>query len=111
MDNRHDRNARHRLEPKVGDFWHEMFVPIMVVLGVSDDAVTICDKVDRGRETWTWDFSGTRKMTRSEFAARPLYGGHMGDKCWCDVVPEAHRWARKAAQEALFGDTSETVHQ
>lgn len=96
------------MEPKVGDFWHEMFVPIMVVIGVSDDAVTICDKVDRGHETWTWDFSGIRKISRHEFAERPLYrsfahGDHMGDKCWCDVMPEAHKWARKAAQEALFG--------
>lgn len=104
-------NAKHRLEPKVGDYWHEMFCPNLVVVGVGHDTVTVCKTIqDAGDRCWTWDLSKTDIMTREAFAEWPLYrrlsgGDHMGDKCFVDVAPEAHSWVREAAIKLLFGES------
>lgn len=34
----------HFLRPIPGDFWHDMFSPVLIVLAVEDEGVAICDK-------------------------------------------------------------------
>ena len=82
-----------------------MFVPIMVVIAVKPKTVTVCKTTkDAGDNCWTWDLDHFEVMSREDFAAYPLYQSpSMNDRCWCDVMPEAHKWVRKAAIEALFG--------
>lgn len=102
-------NAKHRLDPKVGDYWHEMFCPNLVVVGLGQKTVTVCKKTQpAGDRRWTWDLSKTDIMSRESFAEWPLYrrlsgGAHMGDKCFADVAPEAHPWVRDEAIKLLFG--------
>lgn len=35
-----ETNRQHSLYPEVGDYWHEMYTPIAVVVDVSDFVVT-----------------------------------------------------------------------
>lgn len=104
-------NTKHRLDPQVGDYWNEMFVPIMVVVGVHPDRVVICQTTKSvGKDHWTWDLAKLDTVTREAFAKIPLYSSlDMGEKTHCDVVPERHKWVREAAIKALFGETAETV--
>lgn len=103
-------NTKHRLDPKVGDYWHEMLCPNLVVIGVSSKTITICDSTRSvGNRHWTWDLSKTKIMSREDFAEWPLYrrlsgNDHMGDKCFVDVAPEAHQWVRAEAIKLLFGE-------
>ena len=103
---------RHALNPKVGDFWHEMFYPIAVVLKVEtsvlfQDRITICEKTKSvGGERWTWDLKKTTQYTGQEFANRFRYGrvgnpdfqatddDNIKNKFWCNVSPEAHTWVK-----------------
>lgn len=112
MTDRDDINTRHRLDPKVGDYWHEMFSGIMVVVGRTEDAVIVCDKKrstpDGG---WFWDTTTTRKFTLEEFSAYPTYVGLsptsiMKDKCWCDVVPESQKGVRDLVMQSILGDAN-----
>lgn len=34
----------HAINPKPGDFWHEMYTPVCIVLDANNDYVTICKK-------------------------------------------------------------------
>lgn len=34
----------HFLKPEPGDFWHDCFSPVLIVLEASEDSVVICDK-------------------------------------------------------------------
>lgn len=34
----------HFLKPQPGDFWHDCFSPVLIVLEASEDSVTVCDK-------------------------------------------------------------------
>lgn len=97
-------NTKHRLDPRIGDYWHEMFTPIMVVIAVHPDRVMICKTIKSvAKDHWTWDLTKLDTVTREEFSAIPLYEhGDMGEKTHCDVVPERQKWVREAAIEILF---------
>jgi hypothetical protein len=104
------QSQEHRIEPKIGDYWHEMFTPILVVVGVTDDAVSVCKPKSVDHNHWTWDMDKIERMTRDAFAKYVTYEGcgttaeSLKDKCWCDVVPEAHPWVIEHAVRAMFGD-------
>lgn len=97
----HDRekqkelNERHAVKPKPGDYWHEMFCPICVVLEIDDDCIIYCDKTKPTDEQhWTWDLEKTDIKTVDEFKEWLSYGTIPG--FWCDVLPEQHLWAVSA---------------
>lgn len=52
---RHELRERsdeeHFLRPVPGDFWHEMYSPVLIVLAVEDDFVTVCEKTKAVYET------------------------------------------------------------
>lgn len=75
-------DAKHRGAPERGDFWHEMFAPILVVLDVSDSAIVVCctpKATDKDR--WTWDMDKIETIPRDQFATRTKYG---------NVAPRSH---------------------
>lgn len=99
-------NTKHRLNPEAGDYWNEMFVPVMVVVDVRDECVVVCKKIKNvGDKQWTWDLSKLEKLSREDFANVPLYGtASMGEKTFCDVVPESHKWVTAASIDQLLTD-------
>lgn len=105
-------NLRQVENPTVGDFWHEMFSPVAVVVGVSDTAVVLCEKMKpTGEGRWTWDIYDLHAYTRKQYANRFRYGrvgnedfeatddmSETSNKFWCDVVTGAHKWIADAVQ-------------
>lgn len=89
----HAVNERHALSPERGDYWHEMFCPVRVVLAVGADTVTICETTKgAGEGRWTWDFSKTRTIPKSEFGIGLHYCSEaMKHNFVCDVAPRSHR--------------------
>lgn len=102
---RQELNNLHAKNPTVGDYWEEMFAPACVVIGVTKEAVSLCDKTKSVTDTtWTWDLSQTRQLSRDEFSRWLRYQSpEMSDRTWCNVHPRQHTWARKAAAEILLG--------
>jgi hypothetical protein len=95
-------------DPQIGDYWHEMFCPQLVVIGRKGDSVVVCDatkEVDSSH--WTWDVERVTTLTLAEFKKRLCYSSEaMKNKTVANVNPRAHKWVRKACQEALFGDAA-----
>lgn len=105
-EERKRRDREHLFDPKVGDYWNEMFTPICVVLGRVGDSVLVCKTPkDVDGEHWTWDLARVETMTLAAFGAWLSYKGEaMRGKTWCSVEPGAHEWARDAAKAAIFGE-------
>ena len=102
-------NQKHLESPEIGDYWHDMFSPALVVVGLGENTVTICDEtVAPQKDRWTWDVSKTRVMTRAEFMAYLRYspGSSVSEKTWAYVVPGAHKWVREHAIRVIFGDAT-----
>lgn len=101
-------NIQHSRNPQIGDFWHEMFCPIMVVLDVTPLHVIICDKTKSiDRDHWTWDTAEIKTLTREQFALKPHYDSpKMAHKFHCDVVAKGH--ADVARAYALSSQTRGT---
>lgn len=94
-------NTRHAIYPEPGDYWHEMFCPIRVVLAVTPETVTICETTkSTDKDHWTWDLSATKKILKEEFANGIRYKSEaMKHKFSCDVVPRGHAVFVKLFQE------------
>lgn len=87
------RNIKHADDPQPGDYWHEMFCGICVVLEAGLFSVTVCKtKKDVDADSWTWDLTKTHTMKRRDFSAWLRYDT-IPDKTWAIVEPEAHKWA------------------
>lgn len=58
--------------PKEGDFWHEMYCPVLVVIHVHEDnSLTICEHTkDAGDNKYVFDMSKVRKITREDFVKK-----------------------------------------
>lgn len=68
-----EAEAEHkRNNPSDGDYWYEdHFVPVMVVLSVAKDFITVCRKTKTaGDNKWTWDLTQPEIMSRAEFVKR-----------------------------------------
>jgi hypothetical protein len=102
---REETDQAHASDPKIGDYWHEMFTPILVVLGrPSSTEVLICRKKKALDDGWTWDFSGIETLSLADFRAYLSYKSpEMAHKFWCTCLPEHMVWAREAAIAATFG--------
>jgi hypothetical protein len=87
-----ETNIKHALNPEPGDYWHEMFTPIMVVLDVTSMHVVICDGTKPAdKDRWSWDYKKIKCLTRKEFNMKPRYDSpKLIDHFHCDVMPNAH---------------------
>jgi hypothetical protein len=90
IDDRQKLNLKHAVDPRRGDYWHEMFCPIRVVLRVTGETVTFCEKtkeVDSGH--WSWDIEHVQVLPAKSFRQGLEYSS-MKDKFHADVVPGGH---------------------
>jgi hypothetical protein len=101
-------NDKHSADPQPGDYWHEMFMPVLLVLGRIAGRVLVCDKTKSvTSHTWTWDFEGegVKLLTLEQFRQRLTYSGIPGYPSdtpgyWADVAPERHIGAVRYFEEA-----------
>lgn len=83
---------QHATHPTLGDFWHERYSAVCVVLEVTPEIVTICKKkINLGDEAYAWDLDHTTEMDRFEFKKWLSYGTQHG--YWAHVQPEHQLWA------------------
>lgn len=85
-------NTKHAKSPERGDYWHEMFHPIRVVLGVTSDIVTFCETTKpTSKDRWTWDLSKVNVVPLKDFGPYLHYQSEpMKHKTWADVAPRSH---------------------
>lgn len=97
VEDRHVTALRHARNPKVGDYWNEMFMPVLLVVEVDDKWVKFCEKTKPARNGngWTWDLTEFVSLPRYKFIQKLQYGGisddwsgDMSEKFWCSVIPE-----------------------
>jgi hypothetical protein len=85
------RAEKHSKEPVVGDYWHEMFSPVMIVTKVQKGYVLVCEKFKKHDDGihLTPDYEASpRKFSRQEFYKYVHYDSEsMADRTWCDVSP------------------------
>ena len=88
----HETNEKHAIGPEPGDFWHEMFSPILVVLEVTPDTVVFCRRQEQvGRDRWRWNATLTERLPRDEFSKLLRYQSQaMKHKFYADVIPRGH---------------------
>lgn len=88
-EDRQPRNRAHAVNPEVGDYWHEMFSPIRIVLAVNSTWVTICDKTKAVDDNcWEWDLGKARSLLKEDFGNGLFYkSAALKHKTHCDVVP------------------------
>jgi hypothetical protein len=80
-------NVKHVNDPQPGDFWHEMYAPIIRVLGRTADGSVIVQKVHGLQGTDVRDDDPAPiVMTLTEFKRWVSYQT-MPDKTYCDVMP------------------------
>ena len=99
-------NEKHALNPEIGDYWNEMFVPILSVVDVGAFNVSVLRKTKEVDEDhWTWDVTQVTNMTKKEFYKFLHYNTpNVKDKCWCDVYPGRDKAFAEAAKDyALTG--------
>ena len=94
--------------PHIGDYWQEMFMPVLVVLGrPSKDSVMICKETKvhpTDKKCKTWNLEKSEVMSIADFSRYLHYDSDsMKHKCWCDCEPECMKHIREAAIEAIFG--------
>ena len=78
-ESEHKRN-----NPTKGDYWWEdHFCPVLVVLAVAKDFVTVCRKTkDVGGNKWTWELTQPEIMSRADFVKKLEHGRVGGDHSW-----------------------------
>lgn len=100
METTQDRDAlnrKHAEHPQPGDFWHDCYSPICVVLGVAASMVVYCDtpKIVNDEDHWTWDLSLAKRKEKplSEFREWLSYKSEkMAGKFWAAVIPRRDEW-------------------
>ena len=69
-------NLECALNPTVGDYWHEMYMPVCQVIEVGEHHVIVLDKLepvpDTNKNRWKED--EPKVYTREQFAKRYRYG-------------------------------------
>ena len=88
---RYELNERHMVDPQVGDYWHEMLVPYLVVVGRIGHRTIVCETTKCvGGSKWTWDLDHLRIVTEEWLRQRLMYRNLDGFVAW--VEPRAHEW-------------------
>lgn len=98
-DEQDDLNDQHLDNPQVGDYWHDCFTPILVVVGHFRNKVVICKTTKAGasKDRWTWDLDCLELTTSEEMRSGLTYGSNrrLAGRCWARVEPEAHKWVER----------------
>lgn len=87
-------NDEHVANPRPGDYWHECYAPVCVILGVAAGCVIYCEHIlNRPNNRWTWDLSKRSFQTLAEFSKRMHYESeNLRHMCIYNVEPEHHKW-------------------
>lgn len=94
LDRQKRLNLKHLKNPQVGDYWHEMLVPVLVVLDVDDEGITVCKRTKQvDNNHWTWDLGKYEKMSREDFQYYLSRAGDPERGQWAKVVPGLMAWA------------------
>ncbi len=91
-------NKEHRIRPQPGDYWHDMYSPILLVVWQDGEHVEYLENIVHYvnvYDGWKWnvDLPPTRS-TYEDFAKRILYSIQseaLKDLTWCDVIPDRMR--------------------
>jgi len=91
MVSRYDEMKRvsqeHAESPMVGDYWHEMFTPIVVILDVRGEWLTICRKrKEVDLQHWEWDLEHEEDIRAHELFEWLSYKSIPG--YWANVAPQ-----------------------
>ncbi len=78
--------------PQAGDWWHDHFCPDLLVLDVTEEAVTFTHEKEAGRypSEWRWPDNPkvSRTVSRQEFVKLLCYDGDIGAGLWARCVRE-----------------------
>lgn len=90
IDERRLETDRRANDPQPGNYWHEMFCPICVVVHRLPGYVVVCKKTkDAGEGYQTWDLDKLEMMSLAEFKKWLSYGTIPG--YWADSYNN-HDW-------------------
>ena len=89
-------NKEHRIRPQPGDYWHDMYSPILLVVWQDGEHIEYLDyAVHRVGVSGGWKWNVDLPLVRStyeDFAKRILYQSKsMSELTWCDVIPDRMR--------------------
>jgi hypothetical protein len=73
MKNNNAANAAALANPKPGDFWHEMFCPYFIVVGVSRDKITVLNTVIRSDDGYYFDYDKVNVVDKAWLKNRVRY--------------------------------------
>jgi hypothetical protein len=84
------RSIKHADKPRRGDYWHECFCPILIVIESTKHSVTYVDETKAvDKDHFTFDPQGVKTITRKEFAKKMRYSSeNLNHKCWGMVEPK-----------------------
>lgn len=75
--------------PKPGDYWHEMFSPVMVVL--SAKPFIICDAKKDVGDGWYWDLTKAYEVNEAKCMNRLLYQTNAVSGTWARCSRRGHK--------------------
>ena len=108
-EERRERDARHAASPVAGDCWSERLTPVLVVLDVNEDVVTIADKKVPFEDGETWDLDNVTELSKHDLQHRLSYQHIPG--YWASVGRKPMQWAvdeyRARAKAADFVESVE----
>ncbi len=88
-----DLNLRAASYPEVGDYWHERFAPILLVVLVRNGQVVCLHKTKNHDDNkWSWDYDsvlifGSIESFRSYLMRDRFGSGSITKQTWADVIP------------------------
>lgn len=93
IEERRKRNELHASDPRPGDYWHECFCGVCVVIGRMGGHVIFCRKKTHFPEEnkWTWDLEKLEMKSVEDFKKWLAYNSIPG--YWASVEPGCHMWA------------------
>ena len=87
--------------PCVGDYWHEMFTPICVIVERFKNHVVICKEKITYEESWTWDLDKLEIMSLENFKKWLTYDTEsLKNKTWALCNKESHKWVNNVVLES-----------
>lgn len=87
----------HASNPQPGDYWHECFTPICVVIDLYYGFVIFCKTLKHLDGGWTWDLDSLDAKPVAEFKRWLSYKTIPG--YWAHVEPRSHIWAVEVVRE------------
>lgn len=94
-----DLDQQHLHNPQAGDYWHDRFCPVALVIDSGQFFVAFLHKKkDVGKSHWTWDTSDVATLSKQDFVKKMSYSSM--DKPWANVVPNWKHW-KEFAEDAF----------